>query len=53
MTVRYGLDGAEPEEMLRLAAFPEGVPALAGAMAAAPVGKGFAARFDDVRVTAL
>ncbi|GAA2650763.1 MULTISPECIES: DUF1349 domain-containing protein [Nonomuraea] len=53
VTVRYGLDGAEPEEMLRLAAFPEGVPALAGAMAAAPVGKGFAARFDDVRVTAL
>ncbi|MCG5212091.1 DUF1349 domain-containing protein [Streptosporangium sp. KLBMP 9127] len=45
VTVRYGLDDAEPAEMLRLAYFPPGVPALAGAMCAAPVGKGFPVRF--------
>lgn len=52
VTVRYGLDGGEPETMLRLAHFPAGTPALAGAMAAAPAGKGFPARFDEIRVTA-
>lgn len=52
VTVRYGLDGAAPETMLRLAYLPPGEPALAGAMAAAPVGKGFAVRFTDLRLTA-
>lgn len=52
VTVRYGLDGEPPEHLLRLAYFPPGEPALAGVMAAAPVGKGFAVRFTDVRVTA-
>ncbi|MCF6473848.1 DUF1349 domain-containing protein [Nonomuraea sp. MG754425] len=50
VTVRYGLDGAPPETMLRLAYFPPGEAVLAGAMAAAPAGKGFAARFTDVRI---
>jgi hypothetical protein len=48
VTVRYGLDGAEPATMLRLAYFPPGVPALAGVMCAAPVGKGFPVRFTSV-----
>ncbi|MEU8252023.1 DUF1349 domain-containing protein [Nonomuraea sp. NPDC048916] len=51
VTVRYGLDGEPPESMLRLAYFPPGRPALAGAMAAAPVGKGFAVRFTDISIT--
>jgi regulation of enolase protein 1 (concanavalin A-like superfamily) len=50
VTVRYGLDGEPPQTLLRLAYFPPGGAALAGAMAAAPVGKGFAVRFSDVRV---
>ncbi|TDE55719.1 DUF1349 domain-containing protein [Nonomuraea mesophila] len=52
VTVRYGLDGDPPETMVRLAYFPPGRPAMAGAMAAAPVGKGFAVRFGDVRAEA-
>ncbi|MFE3448245.1 DUF1349 domain-containing protein [Nonomuraea sp. NPDC059194] len=52
VTVGYGLDGAAPDAMLRLAYFPPDVPALAGAMAAAPVGKGFPVRFDDLSITA-
>ncbi|NRQ37571.1 DUF1349 domain-containing protein [Nonomuraea sp. NN258] len=52
VTVRYGLDDAPPERMLRLAYFPPERPVLAGAMAAAPVGKGFAVRFTDLRICA-
>ncbi|MED7925735.1 DUF1349 domain-containing protein [Nonomuraea sp. LP-02] len=51
VTVRYGLDGDPPETLLRLAYFPPGEPALAGAMAAAPTGKGFAARFHEVAIS--
>jgi regulation of enolase protein 1 (concanavalin A-like superfamily) len=51
VTVRYGLDGAPPETMLRLAYFPPAGPAFAGVMSAAPIGKGFPVRFTDVRVT--
>ncbi|GIH24437.1 hypothetical protein Aph01nite_27470 [Acrocarpospora phusangensis] len=51
VTVRYGLDGAEPTNMIRLAYFPPQVPALAGAMAAAPVGKGFEVRFSKVSIS--
>ncbi|MET8387669.1 DUF1349 domain-containing protein [Streptosporangium canum] len=51
VTVRYGLDGAEPAHMLRLAYFPPEVPALAGAMCAAPVGKGFETRFSRLSAT--
>ncbi|MEW9527771.1 DUF1349 domain-containing protein [Microbispora sp. NPDC049125] len=49
--VRYGLDGAEPVHMLRLAYFPPATPALAGAMCAAPAGKGFETRFRRITVT--
>ncbi|GAA4947574.1 regulation of enolase protein 1 (concanavalin A-like superfamily) [Nonomuraea thailandensis] len=52
VTVRYGLDGAAPRTMLRLAYFPPGEAALAGAMAAAPAGKGFPVRFTEIRLTA-
>ncbi|WP_214326723.1 DUF1349 domain-containing protein [Nonomuraea sediminis] len=52
VTVRYGLDGEPPEHQVRLAYFPPAEPALAGAMAAAPVGKGFAVRVTDIRITA-
>ncbi|WP_336210295.1 DUF1349 domain-containing protein [Nonomuraea sp. LPB2021202275-12-8] len=51
VTVRYGLDDEQPQTMLRLAYFPPDAPALAGAMAAAPAGKGFAVRFSDIRLT--
>ncbi|MEV0975102.1 DUF1349 domain-containing protein [Microtetraspora glauca] len=51
VTVRYGLDDAKPEQMLRLAYFPPAVPALAGVMCAAPVGKGFETRFSRVSLT--
>ncbi|MEU6710538.1 DUF1349 domain-containing protein [Nonomuraea sp. NPDC046802] len=52
VTVRYGLNDEPPQAMLRLAYLPPGGPVLAGAMAAAPVGKGFAVRFRDIRITA-
>jgi regulation of enolase protein 1 (concanavalin A-like superfamily) len=38
--------------MLRLAYFPPGQAALAGAMAAAPAGKGFPVRFTEIRAAA-
>ncbi|MFC4532384.1 DUF1349 domain-containing protein [Sphaerisporangium dianthi] len=49
--VRYGLDGAEPSVLLRLAYFPPQVPALAGVMCAAPEGGGFETRFTSVSLT--
>ncbi|MCW2878014.1 MAG: hypothetical protein JWQ95_2114 [Sphaerisporangium sp.] len=49
--VKYGLDGAEPVTMLRLAYFPPEVPALAGVMCAAPVGEGFETRFTSVTLS--
>ncbi|WP_327086238.1 DUF1349 domain-containing protein [Nonomuraea sp. NBC_01738] len=50
VTVRYGLGEEAPPHLLRVAFFPPDVPVLAGAMAAAPLGKGFAVRFTDVTV---
>ncbi|GAA0357059.1 DUF1349 domain-containing protein [Microbispora corallina] len=50
VTVRYGLGDEEPVHMLRLAYFPPGVPALAGAMCAAPTGEGFETRFTRLLV---
>jgi regulation of enolase protein 1 (concanavalin A-like superfamily) len=44
VTVTHG------ETMLRLAYFPPGVPALAGAMCASPTGGGFAVRFSRVEL---
>ncbi|HEY9523549.1 MAG TPA: DUF1349 domain-containing protein [Thermopolyspora sp.] len=46
--VRYGVDGAEPTTMLRLAYFPPRIPILTGVMCAAPVGAGFPVRFTSV-----
>ncbi|NUP04269.1 MAG: DUF1349 domain-containing protein [Nonomuraea sp.] len=51
VTVRYGLDGAAPETMLRLAYLSPDREVFAGAMAAAPTGRGFTVRFTDLRVT--
>ncbi|GAA4188466.1 DUF1349 domain-containing protein [Microbispora amethystogenes] len=51
VTVRYGVNGAEPEHMLRLAYFPPKTPALAGVMCAAPSGEGFETRFTRVSLT--
>ncbi|WP_370025699.1 DUF1349 domain-containing protein [Planotetraspora sp. GP83] len=51
VTVRYGLDGAEPVTMLRLAYFPPHAAAFAGAMCAAPTGEGFETRFSRLAVT--
>ncbi|MFC4584975.1 DUF1349 domain-containing protein [Sphaerisporangium corydalis] len=50
VTVKYGLDGADPVNLLRLAYFPPGVPALAGIMCAAPRGEGFETRFTSLTV---
>ncbi|WP_157244298.1 DUF1349 domain-containing protein [Nonomuraea typhae] len=52
VSVRYGLAGEEPDHLLRRAYFPPSTAVLAGAMAAAPVSKGFPVRFTDVRVLA-
>ncbi|WP_424534892.1 DUF1349 domain-containing protein [Sphaerisporangium viridialbum] len=49
--VKYGLDGAEPLTMLRLAYFPPSVPALAGIMCAAPMGEGFETRFTSLKLS--
>ena len=51
VTIRSGLDGAEPTTTLRLAYLPPGRPVLAGVMAAAPDGSGFATTFTDVALT--
>ncbi|GAB3449929.1 DUF1349 domain-containing protein [Actinophytocola sediminis] len=52
-TIRYGLDGADPTTMLRLAYLPPDVPVLAGVMAAAPDGQGFTTTFTDIALTQL
>lgn len=48
VTVSYGLNGASPATMLRLAYFPPKLSVLAGVMCASPTGKGFTTRFDNV-----
>ncbi|HEV7974309.1 DUF1349 domain-containing protein [Amycolatopsis sp.] len=50
VTVRYGLDGAEPATMARLAYFPPTVPTLAGVMCASPQGTGFAVTFSGLEI---
>jgi uncharacterized protein len=49
VTIRYGIDGAEPTNLLRLAYFPPTVPVLAGVMCAAPEGSGFRVVFEQAR----
>lgn len=46
VTVRYGVNGAAPDRMVRLAYFPPDPPLFAGVMAASPQGPGFTVRFD-------
>jgi uncharacterized protein len=51
VTISYGLDGAEPDTLLRLAYLPPAVPARAGVMAASPTGGGFPTTFTRVGLT--
>ncbi|AHH94423.1 DUF1349 domain-containing protein [Kutzneria viridogrisea] len=51
LTVRYGLDGAEPLTMLRLAWFAPDEQVWAGVMCASPDGPGCAVRFDRLELT--
>ena len=48
VTISYGLDGAEPVTLLRLAYFPPASTVLAGVMAASPTGGGFTTTFTNV-----
>jgi regulation of enolase protein 1 (concanavalin A-like superfamily) len=50
VTITYGVNGAPPAEMLRLAYFPPELSALAGVMCASPTGKGFATRFENITI---
>lgn len=50
VTISYGLNGAPPATMLRLAYFPPELSVLAGVMCASPTGKGFATRFENVTI---
>jgi len=50
VTITYGVNGAPPAEMLRLAYFPPELSVLAGVMCASPTGKGFTTRFEDVTI---
>ncbi|MET9291056.1 DUF1349 domain-containing protein [Streptomyces sp. NPDC003077] len=51
--LHYGVGEQPPETLLRLAYFPPGAAAQAGLMCASPDGKGFTARFSDLRFEAL
>ncbi|WP_017611894.1 DUF1349 domain-containing protein [Nocardiopsis salina] len=50
VTISYGFGEDEPEMLLRLAYFPQGVDADAGIMCAAPQGKGFKTRFTSLKL---
>ncbi len=50
VTISYGLNGAPPATMLRLAYFPPELPVLAGVMCASPTGKGFTTRFENITI---
>jgi regulation of enolase protein 1 (concanavalin A-like superfamily) len=51
VTISYGLNGAPPATMLRLAYFPPELSVLAGVMCASPTGKGFTTRFEDITIS--
>jgi regulation of enolase protein 1 (concanavalin A-like superfamily) len=51
VTIRYGMDDAEPTTMLRLAYYPPEVPTLAGVMSASPDGPGYSVAFDRLELT--
>ena len=50
VTIRYGIDGARPERLLRLAYLPPETELLAGPMCCSPSREGLVVRFDPVRV---
>jgi uncharacterized protein len=50
VAIHYGLNGASPAAMLRLAYFPPELSVLAGVMCASPTGKGFATRFENISI---
>ncbi len=50
VTIRYGIDGAPPERLLRLAYLPPETELLAGPMCCSPSRAGLVVRFDPVRV---
>ncbi len=50
VTISYGVDGADPMTLLRLAYLPPG-PVTAGVMAASPTGRGFTTTFTGVGLT--
>ena len=50
VTISYGLNGASPATMLRLAYFPPELSVLAGVMCASPTGKGFTTRFEKIEI---
>jgi len=50
VTISYGLNGALPATMLRLAYFPPELSVLAGVMCASPTGKGFTTRFEKISI---
>jgi hypothetical protein len=51
VTISYGLDGAAPDTLLRVAYLEPGTTARAGIMAASPTGTGFTTTFTDVGLT--
>ena len=51
VTISYGLNGAPPATMLRLAYFPPELSVLAGVMCASPTGKGFTTRFENITIS--
>lgn len=48
--INYGVNGAPPATMLRLAYFPPKLSVLAGVMCASPTGKGFTTRFENITI---
>ncbi len=51
VTITYGLDGADPDTLLRVAYLEPGTTAHAGVMAASPTGRGFPTTFTNVGLT--
>jgi hypothetical protein len=51
VTISYGLDGADPDTLLRVAYLEPGTAARAGVVAASPTGTGFTTTFTAVGLT--
>jgi regulation of enolase protein 1 (concanavalin A-like superfamily) len=50
LTIRFGLDGAPPRQLMRTCFLPPGVSLLAGPMCCSPTREGLVVRFDPVRL---